>query len=118
MNPSASNRVKYDVSAFQNQLHIMTAPLSFNMYLGTFENQNKCRNDRFFKKFDLVDVESELRNLDRPLSKSNDLEFSQTCIDRGYCMNTFLAPSVLPAEVCPIVHNNIPFPKSSGLPPL
>lgn len=111
MNIGSSNRIGLDNCAYQKNLMESTSPLQNRMYLGQFENCNKCMYDKFYRKFDLTDVESELLNITRPLSKCDQFKYNPNCSkESGMCLSTFDSsiPVVLAPEVCPIVYNNIP----------
>ncbi len=112
MNIGASNRQIYDTCAYEKKLYESTSPLSYMTYFGQAENCNKCIDKRFYVKYqpEIVDTESELLNLSRPLSKCDQFKYSPTCRKSGLCMSTFdrSAPVVLDPQVCPIVYNNIP----------
>jgi len=110
MNIGSSNRTMYDNCAYQKNLYESTSPLSFTLYQGKFENCNKCVHDKFWTPYQLVDIETELRNQNRPLSQCDQFKYSPNCKRSNLCLSTF-DPSipVVPApEVCPIVYNNIP----------
>ena len=64
----------------------------------------------------IVDVESDLRNITRPLSDCDQFKYSPACKRSGMCISTFdrYAPVVLAPEVCPIVYNNIPRQTNPG----
>ena len=110
MNTGSSNRPIYDTCAYQKDLYESTSPLAYQLYGGKFENCNKCLYDQFYMRYDLVDVETELRNQTRPLSKCDQFKYSPVCKKSGLCLSTFdkSVPVVLAPEVCPIVYNNIP----------
>lgn len=110
------NRLKYDSCSYQKDLKESTSPLSYNLYEGKFENCDKCVFDKFYKKYDLVDVESELRNITRGNTRCPEFKYNPNCKKTPSCWNTFdnTVPVVFPAEVCPIVHNNIPKMKTPG----
>lgn len=116
MNPGFSNRQIYDNCNYQKDLNESTSPLSYQLYFGKFENCNKCIHDKYWVKQDLVDIESELRNQNRPLSKCDQYKYSPSCKKSGTCISTFdkTVPVVLSPEVCPIVYNNIPKQTSPG----
>jgi len=116
----SSNNLLYDQCQFQKDLHESTAPLAYNLMFSKFENCNKCVNgpNQFFVKFqpEIVDAESELLNLTRPLSNCDQFKYNPTCQRSGLCTSTFdkANPIVLAPEVCPIVFNNIPRQTSPG----
>lgn len=110
MNIGASNRLIYDSCSYQKQLYESTSPLAYNLYQGKFENCNKCLYDKFWTPYQLVDIETELRNQTRPLSHCDQFKYTPGCRKSGLCLSTFdkSVPVVLAPEVCPIIYNNIP----------
>jgi hypothetical protein len=86
--------------------------MSYALSLYKHENCGKCMYDKFYVKYqpEIVDVESELKNITRPLSECDQFKYSPTCKRSGLCLSTFdkTVPVVLAPEVCPIVYNNIP----------
>jgi len=117
-NSGAFNRSMYDTCAYQKDLHESVSPLNFALSLYKYENCNKCLYDKFYVKYqpEIVDVESELRNITRPLSQCDQFQYSPTCKRSGLCLSTFdkSAPVVLAPEVCPIIYNNIPRQTNPG----
>ncbi len=65
---NGSNRLIYDDCYYKQYIHGSVSPFKYNMYEGKFENCGKCRKDKFYHPYDLVDIESELRNQTRPMS--------------------------------------------------
>ena len=116
MNIGSSNRTKYDNCDYQKNLYESTSPLLYQTYFGAVENVNKCRSDKFWTRYQLVDIESELRNQTRPLSNCDQFKYSPTCKKSGMCFSTFdkSVPVILAPEVCPIVFNNIPVYTNPG----
>lgn len=112
MNIGASNRTLYDQCDYQQYVHESTAPLAFNTDFSKYENCSRCVIDKLHTRFDLVDIESELRNQTRPLSNCDRFKYSPGCKDSKSrsCFSTFdeSMPVVLSPEVCPIIFNNIP----------
>lgn len=100
-------KLRYSLAPYSN-----IEVLSDNLYFGAQENCNKCLYDRFWTKQapEVVDTESELLNLTRPLSKCSNFKYGPSCKRSGLCTSTFdrTNPVVLAPEVCPIVYNNIP----------
>jgi hypothetical protein len=80
------------------------------MYPGAYENCNKCIDKKFYRPFDLVDQESELKNITRSATKCPKFKYNPNCKASKTCTSTFdsSVPVVPAPEVCPIVHNNIP----------
>ena len=116
MNLGASNRLIYDNCSYQKQLYESTSPLSYNLYFGAQENCGKCLYDKFWTKFALTDIESELRNQTRPLSHCDQFKYSPNCKRSGLCLSTFdrTVPVTPAPETCPIIYNNIPRQTSKG----
>lgn len=110
MNIGGSNRLIYDNCAYQKRLYESTSPLDYNLYQGKFENCNKCLHDKFWTPYQLVDIETELRNQNRPLSHCDQFKYNPKCKKSSLCLSTYdkTVPVVLAPEVCPIVYNNIP----------
>lgn len=110
MNIGSSNRLLYDNCSYQKQLYESTSPLAYNLYQGKYENCNKCIYDKFWTPYQLVDIETELRNQTRPLSHCDQFKYSPNCRKSGLCVSTFNKdiPVVIAPEVCPIIYNNIP----------
>ena len=105
------NRLSYDNCAYQKRLYESTTPLMYNLYEGKFENCDKCTyKNQFWRPFDLVDLESELRNITRPNSKCPQLKYNPNCKKSKACVSTFERdlPVVVNRDVCPVVYNNIP----------
>lgn len=67
-NNNGSNRQIYDDCYYKQYIHGSVSPFVYMVYEGKYENCGKCRKDNFFHPYDLVDVESELRNQTRPMS--------------------------------------------------
>jgi len=110
VNLGAYNRLSYDNCAYQKRLQESTTPLLYRLYEGQFENCGKCTyKNQFWRPFDLVDIETELKGLTRPNTKCPQFEYSPTCKKSQICTNTFdnSNPVVLAHEVCPIIKNNI-----------
>ena len=111
-NYGGSTRLIYDACAYRKTLQESTSPLGYMLYEGKHENCDKCRQDKFWRPFDreMVDVESDLKNITRPNTKCPQFKYNPACKKSGSCFSTFdnSAPIILAPEVCPIVHNNIP----------
>ncbi len=121
MNQGSSNRLVYDECAYAQKLGDSTSPFQYRTYMGAYENCDKCKYDKFWRPFDpeIVDVESELKNISRPATKCANLKYSPTCKKSNMCMSTFdpSRPVVLLPDVCPIIFNNIPKQTSNGMRP-
>ncbi len=121
MNIGSSNRLAYDACSYAKELYESTSPLLYQLYEGKHENCGKCLKDTFWRPFDLVDIESELKNITRPNSRCDQFKYDPKCKKSNMCISTFDkdVPVVFAPEVCPIIHNNIPKMKTPGysLPP-
>jgi len=119
MNQGSSNRLPYDECAYAQRLYESTTPYQYRTYVGAYENGDKCRLDKFWRPFDaqIVDVESELKNISRPATKCGILKYHPDCKKSAKCISTFdkSNPVVHNADVCPIVYNNIPKITSNGM---
>jgi len=109
-NIGASNRIKYDTCEYQKSLYESTKPLSFQMFEGKYNNCGRCVHDKIYRPFDLVDIESELKNITRPASKCAQFKYNPNCKQSSNCTSTYdrAVPIVLAPQICPIVRNNIP----------
>lgn len=114
-----SSRLPYDPCAYKKTLNESTAPYSYQMYDGKFENCGKCVYDHFTRPFDgdVVDVDSDLKNISRPASKCPSRKYNPQCVKSQNCISTYdsSAPVVLAPEVCPIVFNNLVWNGGSGI---
>jgi hypothetical protein len=114
----ASNKQIYDCCAYSQQLQQSTDPLQYQLYFGQAENCSKCIDKKAWYKFDtaIVDVESELHNLTRPLSKCDSYKYNPNCPPSRSCTSTFNPdiPRILSPSLCPIVYNNIAKPTNVG----
>lgn len=115
----SSNRMRYDNCSYQKRLYESVSPLSYYLYDGAYINNNHCQEKTygFWKPYDLVDYESELLNITRPNSQCDQFKYSGTCQKSSSCVNTFdkSVPVVIPATLCPIVHNNLKKTLDSGI---
>lgn len=115
----SSNRLRYDLCAYEKDLSESVSPFAYRTYGGAYENGEKCKKDKFWKRIDadVIDVESDLKNITRPATKCPGLKYNPKCQKSGQCINTFdpSVPVILDSNVCPIVFNNIPRQKTNGL---
>lgn len=116
MNIGSSNRPIYDNCSYQKRLYESTSPLAYRMYQGAHVSCNSCVYDRYYAPYDLVDIETELRNQSRPLSQCDQFKYSPNCKRSGLCISTFDAsvPKVPAFDTCPIIYNNIEHPTHPG----
>jgi hypothetical protein len=118
----ASNRLVYDECAYAQRMSDSTSPFQYRTYMGAYENSEKCKYDKFWKPFDgeIVDVESELKNITRPATKCANLKYNPACKKSAMCTSTYdpSRPVILNVDVCPVVYNNIPRQTSNGMRPV
>ncbi len=117
-NQGASNRQIYDCCNYAQTLQQSVDPLQYNLYFGAGENCSECIDKKAWFKQDrqIVDIESELRNQTRPLSRCDFLKYNPNCQTSDSCISTFdpNVPRILSPSLCPIVYNNIPVQTSPG----
>jgi hypothetical protein len=105
----SSNRLIYDECAYQQKVLTSTSPMLYSLYIGAYENCNKCRQPNTTRYIALTDIESELRNQTRYNSKCNHIKYNPSCVlTKGMpvpCISTYdkRVPIELSPEVCPIV---------------
>lgn len=116
-----SSKLMYDECAYAQKLNDSKSPYEYRTYVGMYENGDKCKLDKYWRPYDaeIVDVESELKNISRPASKCTELKYQPGCKKSNSCISTFDSsrPVILDRDVCPIVSNNIPRQTSTGLTP-
>lgn len=104
------NRLTYDNCAYDKKLSESTSPLMYQMSRYKFENCARCTyNGKQYAPFDLVEEESELKGIVRQATKCPTKLYNPTCQRSNMCLNTYDkdVPIVYPANLCPVVHNNI-----------
>ena len=110
-NIGSFNGRNYDPCAYAQQLNRETSPLTYRMYDGYGENNQKLIYDRFYRKDDssLVDTESELQNRTRRSSKCIGHQYNPACPRGPKCTSTYDShnPIIPPPELKPPVHTNI-----------
>jgi hypothetical protein len=114
----ASNRQIYDCCAYAQALQQSVDPLQYDLYFGAVENCNKCIDKKawFRQDREIVDIESDLWNITRPLTRCDGYKYNPNCKTGPNCVSTFdpNAPRVLSPSLCPIVYNNIPIQTNPG----
>jgi hypothetical protein len=107
----ASNRQIYDCCAYAQSLQQSVDPLQYQLYFGAQENCSKCIDKKAWFKQDreIVDIESDLSNRTRPLSKCDQYKYNPNCKTSPMCTSTFdpNVPKILSPSLCPIVYQNI-----------
>lgn len=110
---------KYDECNYKKSLKVSTAPGNYRLYSGNYENCNKCKLDKFHRPFDpeIVDAETELSGRNRPLTHCPEHLYNPNCTKSKTCTSTFdkSHPVILPADLCPIVKNNLKPQQHNGL---
>ena len=116
MNTGISDRTIYDTCSYNKELKQSTSPLSYRLYEGAHEHCKKCVHDKFYKPYDLVDSESELKNITRRLTNCPEFKYNPNCTKSKTCTNTFdpSVPVVLAPEVCPVVQSNLQMMTTPG----
>ena len=116
MNLGSSNRINMDNCAYQKRLYESTSPMAYQLYFGKYESCSRCKYDKLYTRYDLVDIEPELRNQNRPLSKCDQFKYNPDCKKSGLCLSTFdkSVPVTFLPDICPIVYNNLPRYQSVG----
>jgi hypothetical protein len=115
--PPYFNRTMYDNCAYERKIVDSTTPMGYYLYEGKFENKGKCVYDAnsFYRPFDLVDTESELKGITRPTSKCVQMKYNPNCGEKSAtCYTTTQMPIAINPRVCPPVGNNIPRITSKG----
>lgn len=106
-----STRTLYDDCADKLYARDTVTPASYVFYDGKNENCNSCVSEgRVFPQHpEMVDIESELRNITRQTSRCPENKYNPQCKKSGQCISTYepSRPRVFAPELCPIVHNNI-----------
>lgn len=70
-----SSQLLYDDCDYNQDLIANRNYAQYRLYQGAFENVGKCKFDNFYHPYDLVDVESELKNQTRPASRCANLKY-------------------------------------------
>ena len=114
----ASNRQIYDCCAYSQSLQQSVDPIQYQLYFGAQENCSKCIEGQawFRQDKEIVDIESDLRNINRPLSKCDQYKYNPNCKTSPMCTSTFdpNVPKILSPSLCPIVYQNIARQDSPG----
>ena len=115
-----STRLLYDDCEYKVKLNQSTLPGTYQMYEDKYESPERCVYDKMYKKYDLVDYESELKGLGRVGSNCPENKYNPRCKRSSACISTYdkSVPVTYAPEMCPIVFNNIKKPTSSGLTPM
>lgn len=114
----ASNRQIYDCCAYAQSLQQSVDPIQYQLYFGAQENCSKCIDKKawFRQDREIVDIESDLWNINRPLSKCDQYKYNPNCKTSPMCTSTFdpNVPRILSPSLCPIVYQNIAKQDSPG----
>ena len=113
--PGGFTGTLYDKCQYQRTLNESVSPLQYQLLFAKYENCNKCVYDdnSFYVKNNsqIVDMESELKNITRRYSKCPQYKYNPGCKKSCHCTSTFdraHVPVVMAQEVCPIIFSNIP----------
>lgn len=114
----SSNKPLYDCCDYTQYIEQSVGPFYHEMYFGAHENCSKCIDKKAWFKQDaeIVDIESDLTNRTRPLTRCDAYKYNPNCVAGPNCVSTFdpNAPKILSPSLCPIVYNNIPIQTSPG----
>jgi hypothetical protein len=117
-NQGSSNKQIYDECNYIQRTNQSVDPFYYEMYFGKHENCNRCIDKKRWYKQDkeIVNVESQLLNITKPLSDCDSFKYNNKCKTSPSCISTFSsdAPILLPQNLCPIVFNNIPIQTNPG----
>ena len=119
VNIGASNRLNNDVCEVKRSIVESVSPGDYRIYPPYGENCGKCvYKNKFYMKNDVevVDTESELKNITRPNTRCPELKYNPKCKKSKMCVNTFdpSNPIIPSPEVCPPVSNNNYKPTHKG----
>lgn len=114
-----SARLRYDPCAYNKDLSESVAPFAYQLYDGKYENCNRCVYTHYTRPFDgdIIDVDSDLKNISRPASNCPSRKYNPRCKRSPNCISTYDShvPVVLAPEVCPIVFNNLTWGNDTGI---
>lgn len=104
MNCGAFNRKRYDKCYVQKDIFQSMSPLEYWTYRGMYENVDRCKPFKTYEQ--VVDVESDLRNITRPISYCDQFKYNYGCPSKN-CISTFNGPVVMEPTVCPFLKSNM-----------
>lgn len=84
-NAGFSNNLIYDNCSYQQYLNGNDQQYHYRLSMDPYENINKCRFDKFYHPYDVVSIESILRNQTRPASNCN--MFKHNPNNQGKCFS-------------------------------
>ena len=113
MNSGGLTKSKYDRCSYERDLYESTRPLDYQMSPFKFENCSKCQVDgNFWRPFDkdVVDIESDLKGINRFYSRCAQFKYNKDCKKSPTCTSTFEqnVPRIADRNVCPIVSSGLP----------
>ena len=106
-NAGFSNNLIYDNCSYQQYLNSNQLQAQYQLSMHPYENINKCRFDKFYHPYDLVDVESELRNQTRIASNCNMFKYNPKTSGKCQTVNQ-------PYQVSSIQSNYYDCPSCNG----
>lgn len=74
-NIGITDHLIYDDCAYNHTLLENKNWSHYRLNQDPFENKNKCKFDNFYHPYDLIDLDSELKNITRPASKCINLQY-------------------------------------------
>lgn len=113
-----SSKLIYDPCSYEQDLKRSTDPLMYQLYGGKYYNCNYCHPDQMRvipDPHELVDIESELRNLTRINSRCTSQKYPNC--DGGACIGTYdqRLPNYISPWACDrLVPSNIMMPTHPG----
>tara|TARA_A100001015_G_scaffold130386_1_gene144636 strand:- start:379 stop:894 length:516 start_codon:yes stop_codon:yes gene_type:complete len=113
-NPRSSNRLLYDTCEYEKRLVESTDPLNYAFFYGKFENCGKhgCIQKKNNTRYDVVDVESELKNITRPGSLCGQFKYNPD--GSNSTVSADKAPVVLEPSLCPVTDRRKTLPTVNG----
>lgn len=109
-----SNSLIYDTCEYEKRLAESTDPLNYAFFYGKFENCGKhgCVQKKNNTRYDVVDVESELKNITRPGTLCGQFKYNPD--GSNSTITADKAPVVLAADLCPVTNHRETYPNVKG----
>jgi CDGSH-type Zn-finger protein len=115
-----SKQFKLDNCNSNQKINTSTLPIKHEMYLGAYVNEQKCYNKTIWNRQNpiVVDIESEVQNRTRPLSRCGKYKYKPFCEKSPMCTSTFDPSNPViydPSVLCgPPVRSNLEVVNSVG----
>ena len=107
-NSGFSNNLIYDNCSYQQYLNSNQLQEQYQFYQGMYENQNKAIFDKFYHPYDLIDIDSELKNQTRIASNCAMFKYNPNV--SGKCKTV-----KQPYQISSIQSNHYNCPSCDGL---